>query len=202
MWLLVGVIIWLSFVGEVVAQVREDAEVLLAPALEVFAGSGTGMEMFWVGVAVVGGGLVCALVAANVMWLVHRITLAMLMKFLGVWSVLTLGVSAVGFSWYVSQNDMRVVIDAEIQIQPLEVRVQRRGNLLLVKWRTIEPTLGQVLFRTDVRELERIRLSSRTKVTEHVVEIELVEGESEMWLSILSNGVLYREEGSELHIQL
>lgn len=196
-------VLGMCLVPQVIAQVREDREILLAPALEVFSGNGTPEEIYYVTVLVAAGGLLVAVVAANVVFLMKKMTFKLLVKIFTLWFVFAAGISTVSLSYYLTQPSAEPIIRADEEARPRQIRVKISQDVVTVIWRTAKQTRGQVVYVTDLTSRDQVLLSNAAQPTgEHQVVIPLDEGVQRIELSIVSDGVEYRQEGERLVVEL
>lgn len=200
---LLGIAGSLWYVREVVAQVREDREVLLAPALEVFTGKGTPEEIYYVSIVVVAAALLIAVVAVNVMLMMHKFSLKLLVRVFGLWFIFAAGISTISLSYYVTQRPTEPIIRADEEARPRYIRVKISEDQVVVTWRTVKQTRGQVIYQTNQITRDQIILSNAAQPTgDHQVTINITDEVQRLELSIISDGVEYRQDGERLVVDL
>lgn len=181
------------FIAPILAQIREDTEVMLASSLEVFAGSGTPEENLYVGITVIAGGLIAVLLAINITVLLQKVTVTVLVKVFTMWLIFAAGVSAIAIPNYIAQKQQYVPTQADVTAQPTDITVKLDDQNITITWQTVAATYGYVKYRTDLTS-EPI-VASETKLearTSHEVIIPRTVYQDYFEFVIISEGYEYR----------
>lgn len=187
-------------VKEVLAQVRDNPEVLLAPALEVFAGSGTTEEFYLVCVTLVTGALIAAIIAVNITWLLHKLTWSLLGKIFSAWLLFAASVSLVTLTKLVI-NPTRPIIQAEATATPQNVVVRIAYDSITVLWQTDKPTLGQLKYKTrETGRYQIINSNQSMKTQSH--EVRIKRSDMQYWFVVISDGFEYGSKDQPLYLNL
>ncbi len=189
-------------VQSVLAQVREDPEVLLAPALEVFAGSGSSEETYLITLIIIATGLFIAVVVANITWLLHKLTWNVMGRIFSIWLLFAGAVSAVTLSQYLI-NPTRPTIQAEASATPRNVIVRVSQDEVTLLWQTDKPTLGQLKYKTISEDRYKIINSNQgMRASSHTIIIPRNNQDFEYWFVIVSDNHEYGKQSQPLYLRL
>ncbi len=189
-------------VTQVLAQVRDDPEVLLAPALEVFAGSGSSEETYLITLIIIASGLFIAIVVANITWLLHKLTWSVMGRIFSIWLLFAGAVSAITLTQYLI-NPTRPTIQAEASATPRNVTVRVSQDEVTLLWQTDKPTLGQLKYRTIAEDRYKIINSNQgMRANTHTIVIPRYNQDLEYWFVIVSDNHEYGKKSEPLYLRL
>jgi hypothetical protein len=195
-WMAFG-LIWWWLTQNVIAQVRDDSEMVLAPALYVFSGQGSSEENFYLAVIVIAGGLLLATLFAMFAIGLQKASTAVLTKVFSVWLLFVLGASTLTVTRYMVTIRTYTPTQAEIEARPLDITYSRVGESLVLKWRTEVVAIGYVVANIP-GEPDMVFVSNAgQKTVSHQVTISRLDLQV-VKLAIFSNGREYRDEDGEL----
>jgi len=177
----------------ILAQIREDTEVMLASSLEVFAGSGTPEENLYVGIIVITAGLIAVLLAINITVLLQKVTVSVLVRIFTMWLIFAAGVSAIAIPNYIAQKQQYTPIAADENATPTDITIKLDDTHITITWQTVAPTYGYVKYRTDLTTEPVVAPETKLEArTSHQVIIPRTVYPTYFEFIIISEGYEYR----------
>ncbi len=186
---------------EILAQVREDPEVLLAPALEVFAGTGTSEEIYLVTITLLAAGLIIAIIAVNVTLVLHKFTWSLAAKIFSLWFLFAAAASIIPLTRYLA-DPTRPVIQAEVAATPRNVTVRVAESQITLLWETDKPTLGQLKYKIQDQAYKVANSNQGLRTNNHQIILKRDSNTTEYWFVIVSDNFEYGSQGQPLYLRL
>jgi len=192
-------IVFIMATSRVVAQVRENPDMLLAPALEVFAGTATRDEYILVATFLVAGGLFAAVIAVNILWFLRQLTLKLFIRIFAVWLLLASGGAMIALVGYVT-GPQSTSTRADASSMPRDVRANVLDDQIIIQWSTNRTTVGAVKLinipdqPTLLSNIGKPSIYHQVKIPRRNLQrFEFV---------VMSDGLEYRLNGSPLIIEM
>ncbi len=189
--------------SQVWALVRDNSEMILAPALQVFTGEGTGEENFYLAVILILGGLLVAVIWINLVVGLQKINTKILTKMFSLWIIFSLGVMAISISQVIIPSRQRLVTRADPLAQPQNITIKYEDKLVTVSWQTAKATVGYAVFYSEQDNPPQVVLSNHGQpTTQHQVMTAFEANETQVEMAIFSDGIEYRYYGERIKINL